>query len=795
MACDGIQCPLAHAHRGQTMISPQRGSGLDLVILDAPVSAGYRGVLEKLFRKAGMEPTVAYIDPFPRGSSERWANDVIQHALQEHLLPLLQSKPWQRIFIMGEQPLRLLTGKNSIYQQRGCPQIIPWLDPKRYTAIATFSPEDLQKQQKFYPVVVNDLMKRIGVWNEHYNLYPSLADVRNFKEKIFAFDIETSYEADANGVREIYMVALSAEAGTALVVPFAGDYISELRRIFANADEVIGHNCIQFDIPQLAAKGIALRLDVMIWDTMLMQHLRFPELPHDLEFVASQFLCKPAWKAEKEVFQLYAARDVDATYQVWEAILQEMEHAGLMPLYQNVQVPLAKICRLMTETGIKLDPSRLEKVQSDLKTEIAALEQKLPPELRTYQITKRKRVPAPEGTLSPKTGKPIKFLHEEVYENVAPWRKDAVKKALLYDQWGLPPQLHPKTQKITVDKIALDKLYRRLSSPSSEYYNPERADIVKALKDISKKDHMISSFVKEERKGTERIHPEFNVHGTSSGRLSSSGGEAGNYQNQPELARALYVPTFEDWEIAEVDYSNIENRLTALLANDTERLKRYDDPKHSDYKLLASRAFGIPYDQVEKDNDREAPYGKSKAIVLGTNYGLGSIKLANMYDMDLQEVKRIMFQWKQEIKQTVAWQREVGELARKKGYLVTPFGRKRWFYTSDYFTKALSFLPQSTAADIIYRAMIGLMYERIGWPKEKALLVTPYVEPLPQPARLLLQVHDALVIEYPKAMRERVLGTVKRVMEQPWSELKGYAVPVGIACGPSWGETKAVKIG
>jgi DNA polymerase I-like protein with 3'-5' exonuclease and polymerase domains len=55
---------------------------------------------------------------------------------------------------------------------------------------------------------------------------------------------------------------------------------------------------------------------------------------------------------------------------------------------------------------------------------------------------------------------------------------------------------------------------------------------------------------------------------------------------------------------------------------------------------------------------------------------------------------------------------------------------------------------------------------------------------------MLLQVHDALLFEYPKAMRDRVLGTVKRVMEQPWPELQGFHIPAAVAIGPSWGEVK-----
>jgi DNA polymerase I-like protein with 3'-5' exonuclease and polymerase domains len=86
--------------------------------------------------------------------------------------------------------------------------------------------------------------------------------------------------------------------------------------------------------------------------------------------------------------------------------------------------------------------------------------------------------------------------------------------------------------------------------------------------------------------------------------------------------------------------------------------------------------------------------------------------------------------------------------------------------------------------------MIGLYYDRIGMSEAEVSRLVKVFEPLPQPARMLLQVHDALLFEYPKAMRDRVLGTVKRVMEQPWPELQGFHIPAAVAIGPSWGEVK-----
>ena len=104
------------------------------------------------------------------------------------------------------------------------------------------------------------------------------------------------------------------------------------------------------------------------------------------------------------------------------------------------------------------------------------------------------------------------------------------------------------------------------------------------------------------------------------------------------------------------------------------------------------------------------------------------------------------------------------------------------------FTQGVSFLPQSTGADVIFRCLIALMYERVEWPESWVKKVVQIYEPLPQPARLLLQVHDELVFEAPKELIPEVRRVVTRVMSQPWRELDGLMLPVNFASGENWME-------
>jgi len=526
---------------------------------------------------------------------------------------------------------------------------------------------------------------------------------------------------------------------------------------------------------------------------MLMQHLLQPDLPHDLGFLGSFFTNKPAWKhLSGDDEELYCCRDTDVTLQCFRQLKPFLANERLLDLYHNVQVPLARICHLLHETGFKIDPARLGDVRKELEEKALLLEAQLPESLRTREVPIRRRVKAPEGTLSAKTGKPIKFLMEDATETQTPWKSQKVLLEYFYESRRLPPQTHAKTNEPTVDKTALPKLLRAANKPS--YVKTEGEDVarevtscIRALQELRVIASLTSTFTKEEFLSVERIHASFNVHGTASGRLSSSDP---NLQNIPESARYIYVPSHSDWRIFDVDFSSLENRLTAWFAQDYERLERLSQPGFNEHKWTTSQFFDIAYEDVVKDNSKDAPYGKAKRIGHGSNYGMGPLKIARLFDLPLDEVRVLCERWRQVNAKTVAWQQATAAQAKKDGFLVTPFGRKRWFYTDSAYTESLSFLPQSTGADIVFRCMIGLLYDRIGYPEELVAKVVPFYKALPRPSRLLLTVHDSFVGEYPAADEDEIKDTVLRVMTQPWPELGGFPIPAEWKSGPSWGECK-----
>jgi uracil-DNA glycosylase family 4 len=1057
-ACQG--CPVRAKFPDTNFIEPQVGNSLRAAIGEfpsesddetgKPMSGGSGTWLKILYKNAGVNvDDVSIVGTtqckLPVSLTKDEQFQAIEHCRKSYVQPFLESRPWKRIDIFGDAPLKHIGEKDGgIDRWRGSSIAVggPEVSGGAPNCIPTFSPAYIMRDQSMVPVVINDLRKTPEVEPEHYNIYPSLEELKAFNYKSFAFDIETNrWNQD-----EVYMVGLSGRPFEAIVVPFTGDYKEELKRIFLEAEEVIGQNCIQFDLPILARAGIKIRgpRECKVWDIMLMHHLRFPSFPHGLEFIGKQFTSKGAWKYDKVSFETYCARDVDVTFRCFAPLKGLLEQAKVLDIYRYVSWPLAMICKSMTDWGFKRSTSRVKELRLKYFKAIEDEQVNLPEQLRTIHVPKRKRSPAPEGTVNEK-GKPVKFVYEETTEEKRPWKSPAVKMKFLYEECGLPPQLHVKKKTPTVDKTALDKLFNRLNNPAQamlkqfdEARIAELKSVVKSLKDLNQWATRLAGFAKESDVEDDFIHSSFNVHGTETGRLSSSGGDgvAGNMQNIPSEARFMFVPRFDGgrivacvppetpvlkadftwqpigslevgdkllgfdehctesprgrsgrrirksqvtassrlmkpcyritttcgevissdchlwlrkpaskcsgyrwtrtdqlqpgdilqyfikpWMVEEswhagwlagfldgegslsgkagcrfaqndgptldyalrlideagfgvnidrskkavqvringepqagarfigrfrprrllakllkhyegkvcngntsqpatietieflgmqevvaletsthtyfangffshnCDYSGGENRLTAVIANDRRRLKWFESRTFSEHKYLAAQLEGIPYEEVVKSKDKDSWYAIAKVVVHGVDRLMGAKRIWENNDLDPESVKKVHAQWRNQIIDTVHWQRRASDEAKRQGWACNAFGRKLWFWESNAATRAISFFPQSTLSDIVARAMVGLMYERIGWPEEWAQKVSPILRPLPQGAYLVLQVHDELVFETEsEQLVAPTIEAAQTVMEQPWRELNGLSLPAGIASGESWGE-------
>ena len=784
----------------KTYIAPVWGSSNRLMVAEAggetenatglPLCGGSGKIMDSLLRKAGISrdtlsiintiPCAPPLNLYPTDTAARVycttaeAQEAIAYSYEHYVEPVLKARPWTRIDAIGEKSLRLLTGKTEgIMKWRGSP--LPLKGEDKARVIGILHPSYLMRDSAMIPATISDLSKGTQIPPQHYNVEPTLADLEDFNARTLVFDIETN-----RFTQQITMVGIADARRKyhVVVVPFHGAYIKELKRIFYDAEELVGQNIIGFDLDHLKEAGVLVNPTAQIWDIMLMHHLIQPDAPHDLEFIASIFTQMVAWKQLSSVdMPWYNGCDVDATAQSFTQLLPLLRQFDLERLYKLVQVPLAKICKQMSETGIKVDPNRISAAREKFLAEFKTLESQLPKELQSYDKTIKVRQRAPQGTLG-KSGKPVKYIHIPGTKRVDPWNSPKLCEKWLYETMQYPKQLHPKTKKVTASKQALDRLFRKTGNKQ-----------LIVLKDLKSLDEILSTFLKEDNVGksipTSRVHSGFLVHGTNTGRLSSS---HPNMQNIPKEAKFAYVPSFADWCFIEADFSGIENNLAAWYANDTDRLARLAIRGFSEHKWLCSKIFGIPESEISKSSDE---YDRAKHTNHGADAGMGPRKMSMQYNIPEKDCRNLLLMWKTLNHKSAEWQERTGNQAIKDGILTTVFGRKRWFWSQSGYTEGIRFLLQSTAADILFRSLIGLCYERIDWPIEEALKVCPILCPLPKPARLVLTVHDSILIETPIALRDEVIQCLNTVMTQGWQELAGYSIQVDIKYGEggdSWGE-------
>lgn len=233
-----------------------------------PLVGGSGSIFNKLLSRVGIDRaglTVANCiqcrppnnvfptDPAARSYiSKADAEASVVQCSRNHLGPLLNSRDWSRVDLLGDKPLRIVGKVNGgILNRRGSPLDIPRDGKRPLRGLATLHPSYLMRDQVYLPVAANDLVKSLVEPAEHYLPFPSLEDVKNFTATTFAFDIECPKYRTMGPNAPVEMVGLSDKPGYAMCVPVQGAYIPELKRIFSNAKVLIGHNAIQFDIPKL----------------------------------------------------------------------------------------------------------------------------------------------------------------------------------------------------------------------------------------------------------------------------------------------------------------------------------------------------------------------------------------------------------------------------------------------------------------------------------------------------------------------------------------------------------------
>jgi DNA polymerase-1 len=503
--------------------------------------------------------------------------------------------------------------------------------------------------------------------------------------------------------------------------------------------------------------SMALDSDICsFFDTMLASYVLNPERRHGLKTLGSDLLGlvlqdisqligtgkKQRLFSEVSIAEgaPYAACDAYLTLTLAERFIRDLsqpQHARLRALLQEVELPLVSVLSMMERTGISVDVPYLKALGQTLSEQLMALETDI-----------HAMAGLPFNLNSPKQVGEILFDRL----GIAPGKKTAGKTAYSTDAQVLE-QLAP-------DYPIVGKLleYRQLFKIKSTY--------VDALPQLVHPE-------------TGRVHSSLNQAVAATGRLSSS---EPNLQNIPvktevgQKIRQAFVPE-KNWFLISADYSQIELRLLAHFSEDPELMAAFDagDDVHA---RTASLVFDVPLTDVTK-----AMRYQAKTVNFGVIYGQTAHGLSQQLGVSRAEAQDFITRYFQTYPRVKAYIDEIKAQAHRDGYVETLYGRRRWLkegLTSsvrsirEFAERAAFNTPlQGSASDLIKLAMTRLVAR---------------LEETRSAARLLLQVHDELVLEAPQSALNETEAMVRWAMGLKDDNSSPLKVPlvVDVSIGQSW---------
>ena len=608
-------------------------------------------------------------------------------------------------------------------------------------------PEKINKKSDGEYILIDDKK----TWE---NFYTELK-----KQKLFAIDSETSgldHEADILGLsfawatKNGYFINLKNKEIKKIALPLLKPLLED-----ENIGK-IGHN-IKYDYKVL--RRLDINMNGIVFDTMLATYLINPDSGLRLEELAFSYLgykklelldlLDEVPKNKKDIavdlipldrLSWYACEDADITWRLYHKILPLSKKVPKnYELLQRIEIPLIPVLADMEINGILLDVPFLKKMETKFAAEIKKVSQKI------YKLAGR------EFNIS----SPLQL------------------KAVLFGDLKISPQGIKKTKTgLSTAAQELDKMYdvhpiipliieyRELTKLQSTYIStlPEIAD-----------------------QTTHRVHTSFNQTITTTGRLSSSDPNLQNIPIRTELGReirkAFIAP--KGYTLIAADYSQIELRLAAAISKDPIMLASFQNGEDI-HARTAAEIHKIPLAEVTKEIRRTA-----KEVNFGVLYGLGSLGLAQRTGLNRNEAKEFIekyFTIYQKIKDYIE---DTKDFAYKYGYAQTLFGRRR--YLPDIHSSmpmlraaaermAINMPLQGTAADLMKLAMIAIHKD---------------LKNISPKSKLLLQVHDEIVLEVPLADKNKVAKFVKEKMENIFT----LSVPliVDLEEGKNWGDLEKIK--
>ncbi len=575
-----------------------------------------------------------------------------------------------------------------------------------------------------------------------------VAEVATHSE--FCFDTETTGFDLFND--RIVGLSLAVEPFRAWYIPFTPEcteaYAAILRPLFADASIAkIGQN-IKFDLMVLRRIGIALA--GRRFDTMILHYLIDPEGRHNMNALAMRYLNYRPIEIETligrgarqltmdmvspERVKEYAAEDADVTLRLKQVLWPEVGRLGLEHLYTEIEEPMIEVLADIEEAGVRIDTAALAAYAVELNGRMSALEAEI-------------RRLADDPTLNINSSRQ---LGELLFARMRIAEKPKMTKTKQFSTEEEYLQGFAHKHPI----VALILEYRGVKKLLSTY--------VEALPQLV-------------NPATGRIHTSFNQAVTATGRLSSTNPNLQNIPVRDELGRRIreaFIPSDDEHLLLSADYSQVELRLMAHLSGDESLIAAFEHGEDI-HAATAARLFNKPLADVTPEERRRA-----KTANFGIIYGISAFGLSQRLDIPRKEAREIIDGYFASYPKVKEYMDHVVERAREEGFVSTIFGRRR--YLNDITSRnavarglaernAVNAPIQGSAADIMKIAMIRVhrAFAREGIR-----------------SRVILQVHDELVVDMRRDEQERVIAIVREAMESAASLRVRLVTDCGV--GRNW---------
>ncbi len=599
---------------------------------------------------------------------------------------------------------------------------------------------------------------------KHYEMVTSDAQLDAWLDKIRAATL-TAVDTETTSLdpfkARLVGISLCVEAGTAAYIPVghiypgAGDQLA-LDHVLAtlkpwledaNAPKLGQH--IKYDTHVFANHGVALR--GAVHDTLLQSYVLESHKPHAMDDLANRHLSiktisydevtgKGAGRIGFEQVSMeratdYAAEDADITLRLHEALYPQIAaDAKLLHIYRDIELPVMPVLQTIERNGVLLDVKLLAELSGEFGAKMIACEAK------AHALA----------------GQPFNLSSPKQIQEI------------LFDKQGLKPIKktptgQPSTDEDSLEQLALDhplpKLileYRGLAKLKSTYSD--------------KLPGMINP-------NTGRVHTNYGQAIAVTGRLSSN---EPNLQNIPirtaegrRIREAFIAPP--GCVILSADYSQIELRIMAHISQDESLLRAFAAGEDI-HRATAAEIFGGTPAEVSSEQRRYA-----KVINFGLIYGMSAFGLARQLGLERSAAQQYMERYFARYPGVDAYMRDTRERARSQGYVETVFGRRLWLpeikasnpaRRQGAERAAINAPMQGTAADLIKLAMIAVQH----WLVSEKLAT-----------RLIMQVHDELVLEVPEAERDVIRQQLPGLM----NGVAKLAVPLLVELGEGLNWDKA----